>query len=157
MLLKVQCHQLGGAKVLHGFGNLEAVFFAEFEVRIDGVARGKNNGRIVRQIESLAAEFFGCKGLYKEKGMKLEGYTVLLLQRIVSVEVRGCFLGYQYLHSVHANISMPTGKISRAQRYKIVAKVPQRERKICPCLMRNSKKKTAHSAYKTALASVSGA
>ena len=85
--MEVIGNQFGGAEILHGFGNLEAEFFAEGEVCVNRVARRENYCGVIGEIDSLLPEFAGSERFDSEKRPENQLCAVLGLYGFVCAKL----------------------------------------------------------------------
>ena len=71
IFLQIESYSFGIAKIFHAFGYCDASFFANTEEAVDGSPTGKDNGRMVEDLDPLAAELFERHPFDFDEGMEL--------------------------------------------------------------------------------------
>ena len=72
IFLQVERNGLRVAKIFHAFGNGDARLFADAEKTVDRGATGKDHGRMVEDLDPLAAKLLEGNPLDLDEGMKLD-------------------------------------------------------------------------------------
>ena len=58
IFLQIESYSFGIAKIFHAFGYCDTCFFANAKETVDGSPTGKDHGRMVEDLDPLAAELF---------------------------------------------------------------------------------------------------
>ena len=77
VFLQIERHGLRLADVFHGFGHGDTGLFADVEEAVDGGARGEDDGRMVENLDTLAAELLQRDADDADKRFVFDGDVVL--------------------------------------------------------------------------------
>ena len=101
VLLKIHRDHIRRAEILHGLGNLDTHLLGQFEIGVNGMAGGKHDGSIIRQIDALGTKFTSSKRFYEEKPAEFNIDTVFFVERSEGSQVQRLLLRNQYLLNFH--------------------------------------------------------